>query len=313
MDYMLETYRSWLNDHITLSDAFSVKSLKALTEHMLMGRNYRLITEKNTKSKLMLTYLWLTDIVNNAKINHGDNWQKELLDDLLSMRIKTPEQHNLMYWLIGLTAKTSVNLGIGREDFSEFINDISFYLDDLFSSLGRQKDLDNAWLLMMAGSATLNIRGSDKSKIGKALEKALIRACLHILGLEEGTDFQINIQRDNEVNREIDAEIVSRRGTVRIEIGLISSGNQEVIEDKIGRVGRNGAVVFDKVGSRTRIYETAARQGVELIQIRNNQPLVALYRHLKPFVAKELKQPPELENDIHNIVFSLPDQLFEPK
>ena len=312
MNYMIETYESWLNTHITLADAFSVESLKALTEHMLMGRNYRLITESNTKGKLMFTYLWLMDIVQNAKVDYGDGWQKELLDDLLSIRRKTPEQKNLMHWLVGLTAKTSVNLGVSKEDLPEFLNDVSIYLDQLFSSIDRQEDIDNAWLLMMAGSATLNIRGSDKSKIGKQLEKALIRACLHILGLEEDNNFWLNIQRDNEVDRETDAEIATQRGRIRVEIGLISSGNQEVTEDKIGRVGRNGVIIFDKVGSRTRIYDTAERHGVKLIQIRNNQPLVELYRHLQPLVSIELNAPPELENDIHDAVFSLPDEIFLP-
>ncbi|MDR1590308.1 MAG: CfrBI family restriction endonuclease [Oscillospiraceae bacterium] len=312
MDYLLETYENWLNNHIMLADAFSVESLKALTVHMLMGRNYRLITENNTKSKLMLTYLWLMDIVQNAKIDYGDNWQKDMLNDLLSIRGKTPAQKNLMYWLIGLTAKTSVNLGISKEDFPEFLNDISLYLNQLFSSMNRQEDIDNAWLLMMAGSATLNIRGSDKSRIGKQLEKALIRACLYILGLEEGNNFWLNIQRDNEVDRETDAEIATQRGRVRVEIGLISSGNQEVTEDKIGRVGRNGVIIFDKVGSRTRIYDTAERHGVKLIQIRNNQPLVELHRHLQPLVATELNAPPVLGNDIHDAVFSLSDEIFLP-
>ena len=312
MDYIIDTYKNWLDSNIMLADAFSAQSLKTLTTHMLMGRNYRLITENNTKGKLMLTYLWLIDIVQNAKNDYGNNWQKELLDDLMNMRRKTPEQKNLMHWLIGLTAKTSVNLGVSKEDLPEFLSDVSSHMNQLFSSIGRQEDIEAAWLLMMAGSATLNIRGSDKSKIGKQLEKALIRACLCILGLKENENFFLNLQRDTEIERETDAEVITRRGRIRVEIGLISSGNQEVTEDKIGRVGRNGVIIFDKVGNRTRIYDTAGRHEVKLIQIRNNQVLMELYRHLRPLVTTELDAPPELEGDIHNAVFSLPDEIFLP-
>ena len=97
-----------------------------------------------------------------------------------------------------------------------------------------------------------------------------------------------------------------------MEVGLIAAGNQEVIEDKIGRVGRSGIVLFDIVGSKTRIYDTAARNSVELIQIRNSQPLIQLHRHLTPLVTIDLKPPPTLEQDIVSAVNELPNSLFEP-
>ena len=90
-----------------------------------------------------------------------------------------------------------------------------------------------------------------------------MKAALSIIGLRDGENFWMNIDRDNEVDRETDAEIETKRGRVRMEVGLIASGNQEVIEDKIGRVGRGGIVLFDIVGSKTRIYDTAAKNGVE--------------------------------------------------
>ena len=96
-----------------------------------------------------------------------------------------------------------------------------------------------------------------------------------------------------------------------MEVGLIASGNQEVIEDKIGRVGRGGIVLFDVVGSKTRIYETAIRSGVELIQIRNNQPLVQLYRYLGQVVKIDLVNPPILEAGVSHAVNNLSDSLFE--
>lgn len=312
MNYNLDEYRHWLSNNITLTDAYSPASLRMLTLHLLMGRNYRLITERNTKDKLLLTYLWLSDIVSQAKEEFGDNWQSRLVEDILGTRRRTPEQNNLLYWLIGLTAKTSVNLGVTVADVPEVMSDLISHVQELFESIDRGNSINDAWLLMMAGSATLNIRGSEKSKIGKVLEKVLIRATLSILGLEEGVNFWINIDRDLEVDREADAEIATNRGRIRVEVGLISSGNQEVTEDKISRVGRNGIILFDKVGQRTRIYQTAERHSVKLVQIRNNQPLIEIYRHIRPLVGNniDLIEPPTLETRISDLLNELPDAVF---
>lgn len=312
MNYNLDEYRQWLTENIKLTDAYSPESLRLLTLHLLMGKNYRLITEKNTKDKLLFTYLWLSDIVTEAQREFGENWQSSLIDDLFNTRRKTPEQKNLMYWLIGLTAKTSVNLGVSTADIPNVMTDLLTHVRDLFNQIGRQDDVDDTWLLLMAGSATLNIRGSEKSKIGKVLEKVMIRAILSILGLEENINFWTNIDRDLEVDREADAEIATNRGRIRIEVGLISSGNQEVTEDKISRVGRNGIILFDKVGTRTRIYQTAERHAVKLVQIRNNQPLIEIYRHINPLVGTgvQLIEPPTNERDILQRLNELPDHVF---
>lgn len=102
----------------------------------------------------------------------------------------------------------------------------------------------------MAGSATLNIRGSQKSKVGKHFERILIKGLLSLLGFKKNENFWMNVGRDLKVEREADAEVESKRGRIRIEVGLIAAGNQEVIEDKIGRVGRNGIILFDKLGAK---------------------------------------------------------------
>lgn len=311
MEYFVEQYRQWMRDNIALTNAFSEDSMRQMSAQMLLGKNYRLITENNTKSKLTLTYLWLTDVINNAKKEFGDNWQTALAEDLSNIRHRTPEQNNLLFWLAGLTQKTSVNVGLSKGDLAVVIEELQHYMGNLLKNINRYEDMDKAWLLMMAGSATLNIRGSDKSKVGKTLEGVLVRSILTILGLEENKNFWMNIDRDAEVDRETDCEIQTARGRIRVEVGLISSGNQEVIEDKINRVGSNGVVLFDKVGQKTRIYETADRHRVKLIQIRNNQPLVEMYRHLQNLVNIPLNTPPELEKDIIQSVNSLPSEIFK--
>ncbi len=311
MDYLIEQYRNWMNENIAITNAFSEESMRQTAIQMMLGNNYRLITENNTKSKLTLTYLWLTDVIDNAKTEFGNNWQLALVEDLTNIRHRTVEQNNLLFWIAGLTQKTSTNIGVSKRDLAIVIEELKHYIGDLLTNIDRYEDMDTAWLLMTAGSATLNIRGSDKSKVGKALEGVIIRTILNILGLKENENFWMNIDRDAEVERETDCEIQTARGRIRVEVGLIAPGNQEVIEDKINRVGTNGVVLFDKVGQKTRIYDTADKHRVKLIQIRNNQPLVEMYRHLSRLVNIELRTPPELEEDIIKAVNMLPNEIFK--
>ena len=216
MEYFVEQYRQWLRDNIALTNAFSEESLRQMSIQMLLGNNYRLITENNTKSKLTLTYLWLTDVIDNAKNEFGDNWKNALVEDLSNIRHRTPEQNNLLFWLAGLTQKTSTNIGVSKNDLAVVIEELQRYIGNLLTNINRYEDMDTAWLLMMAGSATLNIRGSDKSKVGKTLEGVLIRSILNVLGLTENENFWMNIDRDAEVDRETDCEIQTARGRIRV-------------------------------------------------------------------------------------------------
>lgn len=310
MDYKVEQYNKWLKQCVSLTDAFSEQSMREMAFHVLMGQNYRLITESNTKNRLTLMYMWINDVISAAKAEYKDNWKSKLVEDLMNTRHRTSEQDDLMYWLVGLTHKTSRNIGVNKQDLPDVMEKLQAQIKELMVKIDRYKDMDKAWLLMIAGSATLTIRGSDKSKVGKVLEGVIIRTMLNILGLKENEDFWMNIDRDDEVERETDCEVRTKRGRIRIEVGLISSGNQEVVEDKINRVGRQGVILFDKVGKNTRIYATADNHNVKLVQIRGNQPLIEMYQHLKPLVDIDLIKPPELEEDIRAAVNKLPANIF---
>ncbi|GAB4228956.1 MAG: hypothetical protein Tsb0034_00380 [Ekhidna sp.] len=310
INYNLDQYRNWLNENTTLTDPFSPQALRDMVYHILMGRNYRLLTEPNTKGRLFATFFWLSKVQESAIENYGDEWVERLTQDLVETNRKPEELKNLMQWLMGLTTKTSVNLGLDKGDYVEIIRETVGHFDELFDRI--DGDFKNkAWLLLMAGSATLNIRGSQKSKVGKQVERVFLKAILNILGFEQDNTFWMNVERDLEVEREADAEVQSRRGRIRIEVGLIAPGNQEVVEDKIARVGRNGIIIFDKLGSRTRVHQTAERAQVKLIQIRNGNPLLEVYRHLEPLVDVDLNEIPENPNEIRNLVNDLPDDIFQ--
>ena len=310
IDYKIDEYRKWLGENVSLSDPFSQKALRRLTFHLLIGGNFRLLTEPNIKGQLFTTFLWLADIQKELIKEHNTEWLHVLFEDIYSKKKKPKELQNLLYWIMGLTHKTAINLGLKQEDYPRIFEETIDYFNELFSKINRHDFKDNAWLLLMAGSATLNIRGSKKSKIGKQFEKVFLRGLLSILGLKENENFWMNIGRDLEVEREADAKVLSKRGKIRIEAALISGGNQEVIEDKISRVGRNGIVLFDVLGKKTRVYQIAENNGVKLVQLRNCNPLLDIYRHLKHLVPTELKTPPETLIEIKKAVNSLPVSIF---
>ena len=217
--------------------------------------------------------------------------------------------NDLAWWLLGLTNKTAQNLGVRRDGQLDYLDEVARHIREVTENSG-SGSFDDAMMMLWAGAATLTVRGSRKSTAGKTLERAFLRAGLNLLGMEEGTDFWLNMQRDAEVPREIDVEIASRRGRIRVEMGLIERGNQEVIEDKIERVGTGGMVIFDQIGPRSNARQTAENRQVCFIQIRNNRPLTEMHDFLKERVEKTLVEPPTDAAGITAAVSDLPDELF---
>ena len=284
-------------------DPFSPEGKRETTSKILTGMNFRVFYEGVTRRKLIKTYRELTELARQHP--HDDEGWKESVRTLL--REGTPEEKNLRYWLLGLAKKTATDLELKVEDyptvFDQMIADIEEYPSDI-------KTRDTA-LLLWSGAATLTIRGSQKAKIGIALEKSLARSALTIIGLsEEEGQFRLNIGADEEVSRQTDAEIQTPRGFMRMEIGLIGKGNPEVIGDKVGRMNRNDVIVFDTLSATSAMWNTAEQRGVKLIQMRNNHPVEELRLHLanlKVPVQPEPVSPDEVEKR----VMEMPLEAFE--
>lgn len=283
----------------------SPDGVRQIVAALFLGYNYRLYTEGQTRTQLLDAYERIVAVNKMLPEDSDiDVWAAALKE-----RLKHSEK-DLALWLLGLTNKTAQNLGVSSND------DRLDFLDEIVQHIKNETedrpglDFNDAMLMIWAGSATLTVRGARKSRVGKSLEKAFVRAGLSILGLVEEQDFWMNLQRDVEVAREVDAEIASRRGRIRLEVGLIERGNQEVIEDKINRVGAGGIVLFDRLGPRSNAWQTAANQQVKFIQIRNNRPLTELYDFLENRVQKSLQRPPEDAEGIHRALGDLPDELL---
>ncbi len=287
-----------------LYDLNSADGVRQIVAALFQGYNYRLYTEGQTRNRLLEAYEQLAAVRQRlpSEASHAE-WMAAAQSEL------DVAGNDLAWWLLGLTNKTAQNLGIHRNERLDYLEEIARHVREV-SANSSDASFADGMLMLWAGAATLTIRGSRKSTAGKTLERAFLRAALTILGLEEGTDFWLNMQRDAEVPREIDVEIASRRGRIRVEMGLIERGNQEVIEDKITRVGVGGMVIFDQIGPRSNARQTAENHQVAFIQIRNSRPLIEMRRFLNDKVAKTLAEPPANTGEITDAVSRLPDDLF---
>ena len=264
---------------IQILDPFSPEGIRETVANVLEGQNYRLFFESVTRRRLIATYQEL------AKYRMSDEkddrqWEQAILDKL---ERGDDTDSNLCYWLVGLTHKTAVNLGIKKAGLQRLFLDLRKEMETQSQKLGVR---DTA-LLLWAGAATLTVRGSQKAKIGKRLEKGIARAILHIIGLTESDDgsrngdFRLNMQPDQEVDRETDAEIRTPRTTIRMDVAMVGEGNPEVIDDKISRVGRNGIVLFDKLSPKSNAWANGEKAMVKMIQMRNSNPVEAVRTHLQ--------------------------------
>jgi hypothetical protein len=307
--------------------SYSADEVRDIVRALFTGQNYRGLTEKPTRQAISVFAGWILNITHRAHLAFGQEWQEKLLA-LVSRKGASKAEKWLRFWLLGLTQKTAVNLGIKssmHRDYQrmakattvEVVQQLGWELStiELVTEQLRRASLspsDSIWLLQIAGAAVLTIRGSKKSIAGKRLEKAIARAALNVLGLTEGDHFWLNVERDQEVEREVDAEILTRRARIRMDIALIGTGNQEVSEDKLARVGRHGVVLVDILGPKSQVLKNAARHEIKVIQLRNNFALNELYVHLQPLVPPgvSLRKPPANEKRLKQLLEDLPDSVF---
>ena len=284
-------------------DPFSPQGTREATAKILTGRNYRLFYEDATRRTLIETYRTLTELARTHPTD-SDAWRTHIRDLVNTGDV---EDKRMRQWLIGLTMKTAQNLGLKVGDYASVFDDMMADIDAVASSENERREIA---LLLWCGTATLTIRGSQKSRIGKALEVAIARAALLSIGLrEEEGHFRLNVEADKEVDRETDCEIRTPRGFLRMEVGLIGQGNPEVIGDKVGRMDRNGIILMDYLPARSSAYRTAEHRGVRLIQLRNNHPVEELRQHLASLqvpVQQDAISPEEVEQRVS----ALPDSAF---
>ena len=279
-------------------DPFTPEGQRAVVAKVLAGTNYRLSYEHLTRATLIERYAELTKIARRHPSDDAQ-WRREIQELLAD-----PRKGDLRAWLLGLTRKTAQNLGVKVKDYPSVFEQL---MDELQAA--PQEPRETA-LLLWCGAATLTVRGSQKARIGKRLERSLVRASLTAIGLTEGTNFWLDIQADQEVGRQTDAEVATARGRVRLEVGLIGIGNPEVIGDKVGRLDRNGVILFDMLPPRSTMWQTAEQSGVKLIQLRNNNAVEELRQHLATLNVGVRAEPVSVTS-VEEMILSLSLTVFE--
>ncbi|MCY4313984.1 MAG: CfrBI family restriction endonuclease [Gammaproteobacteria bacterium] len=284
-------------------DPFSAEGLRDASARILTGTNYRLFFDGVTRQDLLKAYTELHGI-SQSYPNDDEKWRgsvRELIQQ------SGGGKDNIRYWLIGLGKKTAQNLGLKVSDYPAVFD---MMLEEIENYPSHIKTRDIA-LLMWCGAATLTIRGSLKSKIGKALELSLARSALAVLGLEESDHFQVNIRADDEVARQMDCEMRTPRGMIRMEIGLIGTGNTEVVGDKVERMGKNDIVLVDTLPPKSSMWKTAESSQVKIIQMRNNNPVEELRRHLMALKVEGVHRSELKLEDVAIKVEMLPLSVFK--
>ncbi|WP_425153199.1 CfrBI family restriction endonuclease [Candidatus Palauibacter sp.] len=257
--------------------------------------------EDVTRRRLIDAYVELAEIARRHPTD-DDSWRSEVKALIRDGSGQAP----LRYWLIGLARKTAQNMGLRVADYPVVFDQMVDEIREMPANLAMRETV----LLMWAGAATLTIRGSQKARIGKALEKAIARAALTIIGLSEAEEaFRLNIRADREVERETDAEVYTRRGAVRIEVGLIGVGNSEVIGDKINRIGPHGALLFDILPEQSNVWGSAETAQVKLIQMRHCHPVEELRCHLLGLEV-QVRPEPLTPEDVEARISDLPLAVF---
>ena len=287
-------------------DPFTPRGTREATARVLTGRNYRLFYEAATRRTLIETYGELTKIA--RKHPKDDEAWREHVRELVSTG--ELEDRRMRQWLIGLTRKTAQNLGITVDEYPKIFDET---MADIAAAVSSDAERREMALLLWCGTATLTIRGSQKARIGKSLERAIARAALTAIGLsEDNGDFRLNVSADAEVDREMDAEVRTARGFVQMEVGLIGEGNPEVIGDKVGRMNRNSIILMDKIPARSTAYRTAEHRGVKLIQLRNNNPVEEIRQHLDG-LGVSVRGKPIAINQVEKSVLRMPLSAFDRK
>ncbi len=160
-------------------DPFSPEGQREVVAKVLSGTNYRLSFESLTRAKLIDTHAELTEIARRYPTD-DEQWRDEIRELLAD-----PAKGDLRVWLLGLTRKTAQNLGMRMEEYPSLFERLMAELQD---GSDQQAPRETA-LLLWCGAATLTVRGSQKARIGKAMERSLARAALTAIGLEGDEDF----------------------------------------------------------------------------------------------------------------------------
>ena len=251
-------------------ERIGVEAARQVVLSVMHGENIRTQTEPLSRRRIAQVTGAIVGLFANGLLQQADFTQH--LSDLAVEQITTSRRNDhasvwAAQWLIGLTGKSVQNVlrsnPAAREayisDFEAAVKDAAdkcrAEMGDLQMTLGYVQDAAGQavpldWegitrLTTAIGSATLTIRGSDKSIYGKLFERLVLGSFLSIMGFERVNPATNNKTEkvfwlsDSSDLRESDATLLISPGKLaRFDIGFIGPGNSEISKDKLSRYAR---------------------------------------------------------------------------
>lgn len=310
-----------------------VQAVRQAILAILCGENIRQQTEPLTRKR--------EAIVTGAMVMlFAKGWQEidnftEQLSQLAEKQLsETSSSHKELVWpaqwLIGLTDKGVQNILRNNDsyiqDFEAAIAAAAQICETDFGPLRmnlgfleqdgqRTKNLDWQDIIRLTtaiGSATLSIRGSEKSTYGKFFEPLVLGSALTILGFqwlnhpsEEPIEKAFWLSDSSDL-RECDATVRLRAGKlVRFDMGFIGKGNPEVMKDKLtrfasevelqgSRSSSHNIIIVDKMPETTKTLESAQKSGSDIVQMSMQfwpQEVAELLKKRSGYEAEILRVP----------------------
>lgn len=290
-------------------EKIGIDAAKHVVLNVLKGENIRTQTEPLTRRRVAQVAGAIVALFARGWAEVDDFTAKlssMALDQIRSSRQNDNATVWPAQWLIGLTGKSVQNVlrskPEAREayiaDFESAISEAAAKCESDFGSVrmtlgfvesddGRRRELnwhDIARLTTAIGSATLTIRGSDKSIYGKLFERLVLGSVLTILGFKHTNGGSETAERvfwlsDSSDVRECDATVILRPGKLaRFDIGFIGKGNPEIMKDKLTRYAAEVEmygithvsqtfIIVDRMPKTQKTDEAAAKSGAEVVQM----------------------------------------------
>jgi len=270
-------------------------SIRDLVLDVYMGKNHRDFTESITRDRLSILGLGLLQFyLEGMRKWPGfiDKLPFVAANNIQAGRMSKGEKW-LNNWVLGLTGKGIQN--VLRDDPDAIFEYADSYVrsckkaaedrklgkGQLAGQVGLSQDHLNefSWEAMVflqntIGSATLTIRGSDKSTFGKTLEKPVLGSVFYVLGFDyvdtgRDTDQEGVYWLNHTAGRESDATLILKDNKAfRFDIGFIGRGNTEISLDKVTRYRNEmevqgkeyfvkSIVLVDRIGDKSTIRRLA--------------------------------------------------------
>ena len=291
-------------------ERIGVEAARQAILNVMRGDNIRTQTEPLSRRRIAQVSGAIVALYANGLLQQEDFTQQ--LSTLALQQIAQARKNDNAslwpaQWLIGLTGKSVQNVLRSKPearqayiaDFEdavkeaakkcrEEIGDLQMTLGYLQDEAGRTAALgweDITRLTTAIGSATLTIRGSDKSIYGKLFERLILGSFLSIMDFERVNPVtntrteKVFWLSDSSDLRESDATLLLSPGKLaRFDIGFIGPGNSEISKDKLSRyareIERQGIlhdsvtfIVVDRLPQTGKTNQAALNIGAEIIQM----------------------------------------------